>query len=335
MPLDSFFLADSLIASVLEASKFKMSQAAAVDTAKEALEAAKRSEALLSKIAQQLSQQSEVLKSQAEAQVQTTRQINRLQTDLSFKSAPTRASKIGNDSIRKHAEPLEQVQNICSASSAALAGHILGEDPLSAEQLESLKSNLDEGERLCEIRLRYHEDCDRKGIDVADEILLIKSEGERDPLELAVEKEALKRVEKRKAEVLTTKSENPKVSEQKTKGKPFAWNQAPPFNPIPAFLPQYPMFPPARRPALPAYSSLSSYPGASSQFASQPVPQVPFSSFPGYNSFGSSMAPTAPGSGGSKKAFGGPCWTCQQPGHRSSDCPMAISVAANAGKFSM
>jgi hypothetical protein len=126
--------------------------------------------------------------------MQATRQINRLQTDLSFKFAPFCSSKIKSDAIRKHAEPLEKVQNICSSSSAALAGHISGEEPLSVEQLESIKSNLDEGERLCKIRLRYHEDCDRIGIDVADEILLIRSERERDPSDLAVEKEALKRV---------------------------------------------------------------------------------------------------------------------------------------------
>jgi hypothetical protein len=188
-----------------------MSEPAAVDTAKEALEVAKRSEALLSKIAQQLSHQSEVLKSQAEAQVQTTRQINRLQSDLSLESAPSCASKIRNGSIIKHAEPLEQVHNICSASSAALAGHMSGEDPLFAEQLESLKSNLDEGERLCEVCFRYYEDCDRKGINVADEILLIKSEGECDLSKLAIENEALKRVEKRKAEVLAAKNKISKV----------------------------------------------------------------------------------------------------------------------------
>lgn len=216
------------------------------DATQRALEAAKRSEALLSQIAQQLNRQGEVLNSQAEAQVQTTRQINHLQTDLSFKAAPSRASKIKNEAIKRHAEPLEQVQNICSSSSAALAGHISGEDPLFPEQLESIKNNLDEGERLCEVRLCYHEDCDRKGIDVADEILLIRSEGERDPSELAVEKEALKRVEKRKAEVLASKGDNSKGSEQKTKGKQFSWTQPPPFNPIPAFITQFSMFPPAR-----------------------------------------------------------------------------------------
>jgi hypothetical protein len=302
------------------------------DTAKQALEAAKRSEALLSQIAQQLNQQSEVLKSQAEAQVQTTKQINRLQTDLSFKVAPSRASKIKNESIKRHAEPLEQVQNICSSSSAALAGHISGEDPLFPEQVESIKNNLDEGERLCEVRLRYHKDCDRKGIDVADEILLIKSEGERDPSELAVEKEALKRVEKRKAEFLAAKGDHTKGSEQKTKGKSFTWTQPPPFNPIPAFIPQLSMFPSAKRPPFQAYSSFASYPGVSSQFN----PPNPYSSIPGYNPFGASLASSASaGPGGSKKTFQGPCWTCQQPGHRSTDCPMAASIAANAGKFSM
>lgn len=282
---------------------------------------------------QQLNQQSEVLRSQAEAQVQTTRQINRLQTDLSLKAAPSRASKIKSDAIRKHAEPLEQVQNICSSSSAALAGHISGEDPLSTEQLESLKNNLDEGKRLCEVRLRYHEDCDRKGIDVADEILLIRSEGERDPSELAVEKEALKRVEKRKAEMLA-KTDSAKVPDQKSKEKQFSWSQPPPFNPIPAFIPQIPMFPPAKRPSFSAYTSLPSYPGAAPQFAPQPTPQMLYPSFPGYSSSGPSLA-AARGSGGLKKSFEGPCWTCQQPGHRSADCPMAASITANAGKFSM
>lgn len=47
----------------------------AAETAKQALEAAKRSEALLAQIAQQLDKQGEVLKSQAEAQLQTTKQI--------------------------------------------------------------------------------------------------------------------------------------------------------------------------------------------------------------------------------------------------------------------
>jgi hypothetical protein len=312
------------------------------DTAKQALEAAKRSEALLSQIAEQLSQQNETLKSQAEAQVQTTRQINRLQTDLSFKAAPSRASKLKSDAIRRHAEPLEQVQNICSSSSVALAGHITGEDPLSAEQLESIKSILDEGERRCEVRLRYHEDCDRKGTDVADEILLIKSEGERDPNELAVKKEALKRVEKRKAEVLAAKSDTVKMSDQKTKGRPFTWAQPPPFNPLPTFIPQASMYPSAKRPPFPAYSAFSSYPGASPQFTPAPVPQNPYSTVPGYNPsvtgfnpFGAPLSSAVSGPGGSRKTFNGPCWTCQQPGHRSTDCPMAASIAANAGKFSI
>jgi hypothetical protein len=188
-------------------------------------------------------------------------------------------------------------------------------------------------ERLCEVRLRYHEDCDRKGIDVTDEILLIRSEGKHDPSELAVEKEALKTVEKRKAEMLA-KSDSAKVPDLKSKGKQFSWTQPPPFNPIPAFILQIPMFPPAKRPSFSAYTSLPSYPGAAPQFAPQPTPQMPYPSFPGYSPFGPSLA-AAPGSGGSKKTFGGPCWTCQQPGHRSADCLMAASVAANAGKFSM
>jgi hypothetical protein len=224
---------------------------AATDTAKEALEAAKRSETLFSQIAQQLNQQSEILKSQAEAQVRPTRQINRLQTHLSLKAAPSRTSKIKSDAIRKHAEPLEQVQDVCLSSSAALAGHISREDPLSTEQLECLKNNLDEGQRLCEVPLCYHEDCDRKGIDVADEILLIRFEGERDPSKLAVEKEALKRVEKRKAEMLA-KTDSAKVPDQKSKEERFFWTQPPPFNLIPAFIPQIPTFPPVKRPSFSA-----------------------------------------------------------------------------------
>jgi hypothetical protein len=212
-------------------------------------------------------------------------------------------------------EPLEHVQNIRSSSSAALAGHISGKEPLSAEQLESIKSNLDEGERLCEVRLRYHEDCDRKGTDVADEILLIRSEGERDPSELAVEKEALKRVEKRKAEVQAAKGDGTKNSDSKAKGKPFSWTQPPPFNPIPAFLPQFPMFPPTKRHVFPAYSSLPSYPGAPSQFTTSSAspsryPPVPGYNPPisGYNPFGVSLAgPAGGGFGNSKKSFGGPC----------------------------
>jgi hypothetical protein len=292
------------------------------DTAKQALEVAKRSEALLSQIAQQLDQQSQVLKFQAEAQVQTTKQINRLQTDLSFKAAPSRFSKIKSDSIRRHVEPLEHVKNICSSSSAALAGHISGEEPLSDEQLKSIKNNLDEGERLCKVRLRYHEDCVRKWTNVADEILLIKSEGERDPSELAVEKEALKRVEKRKAEVQAAKGDGTKNSNSKAKGKPFSWTHPPPFNPIPVFLPPFSMLPPAKRPVFPAYSSLPSYPGAPSQFttlSTSPSLYPPVSgynfSISGYNPFGVSVAgPAGGGFGNSKKSFGGPCWTLSTTG---------------------
>jgi hypothetical protein len=197
------------------------------EVAKEALEAARRgSEALLSKIANQLNQQNEVLQSQSEApgasnaidQPSANRSVFQV---CSVSLIQDQAS----DAIKKQAEPLEKVQNICSSSSAALAGHISGKEPLSIEQLESMKSNLDEGKRLCKIRLRYHEDYDLKGINVADEILLIRSEGERDPSELAVEEEALKRVEKRKAEALAAKSEVAKVTDQKTKRKQFSWNQ--------------------------------------------------------------------------------------------------------------
>jgi hypothetical protein len=160
--------------------------------------------------------------------------------------------------------------------------------------------------------------------------------GERDPSELTVKKEALKRVEKSKAEVLASKGDNSKGSEQKTKGKQFSWTQPPPFNPIPAFIPQFLMFPSMKRPPFPAYSTFSSYPGASPQFNPSPVPQNPYASVPGYNTFGASLPNSAAaGPGGSKKASQGPCWTCQQPGHRSSNCPMAASIAANAGKFSM
>jgi predicted rRNA methylase YqxC with S4 and FtsJ domains len=110
------------------------------DVSKQALEAAKRSEALLSQIAEQLKQQNDVLdkhgqvlKTQAEAQAQTSKQICNLKTDLSFKASSSRASKIKSEAIRKHAEPLEQVQDICASASAVLSGHISAEEPLSAE----------------------------------------------------------------------------------------------------------------------------------------------------------------------------------------------------------
>lgn len=215
------------------------------DVSKQALEAAKRSEALLSQIAEQLKQQNDVLdkhgqvlKTQAEAQAQISKQICNLKTDLSFKASSSRASKIKSEAIRKHAEPLEQVQDICASASAALSGHISGEEPLSAEQLEAVKNSLDEGERLCEVRLSYHEVCDKKGIEIADEMLLVRSEGERDPSELAVEKEAVRRVqEKRKAAALAAKNDGDSSSDSKAKGKPFSWKTPPPFNPLPAFLP--------------------------------------------------------------------------------------------------
>jgi hypothetical protein len=77
---------------------------------------------------------------------------------------------------------VEQVRGICCSLSATLAGHLFDEEPVSDEPLKTIKNNLDklEGERLYEIGLRYHEDCGKKGIDVADEILWICSKGERD-----------------------------------------------------------------------------------------------------------------------------------------------------------
>jgi hypothetical protein len=310
------------------------------DATKQALEAAKRSEALLSQIAAQLQQQGKVLDKQGQVlktQAQTSKQIRSLKTDLSFKASSSRSSKIKSEMIRKHAEPLEQVQDICASASAALSGHISGEEPLTAEQLEAVKNNLDEGERLCEVRLSYHEVCDKKGIEVADEMLLIQSESERDPSELAVEKEAVRRVqEKRKASALAAKNDGDSSSEFKSKGRPFSWKQPPPFNPLPAFLSQPSRFPLAKRPAFPSYPSLPTYPGANPQFpSSQPVPS-PYPAFPGFPQFGTpTVGSGASGARGMKKTFQGPCWSCEQYGHQSADCPMAASVAANAGRFSL
>jgi hypothetical protein len=156
-------------------------------------------------------------------------------------------------------------------------------------------------------------------------------------------KEALKRVEKRKAEVQAAKGDGTRNSDSKAKGKPFPWTHPSPFNPIPAFLPPFSMLPPAKRPVFPAYSSLPSYPGVPSQFTASSTSPSLYPPVPGYNPsisdynpFGVSVAgPAGGGFENSKKSFSGPCWTCQQPGHRSADCPMATSVATNAGKFSL
>jgi hypothetical protein len=283
-----------------------------------------------------LDKHGQVLKTQAKAQAQTSKQICNLKTDLSFK-ASSWASKIKPKAIRKHAEPLEQVQDICASARAALSGHISGEEPLSAEQIEAVKNSLDEGERLCKVCLSYHEVCDKKGIEITDEMLLVRSKGERDPLELAVEKEAVRRVqEKRKAAALAAKNDGDSSSDFKAKGKPFLWKTPPSFNPLPAFLPQPSPFPLAKRPVFPFYPNLPTYPGANPQFPStQPVPSQ-FSTFPGFPQFSTSAVESeTSGAQGMRKTFQGPCWSCEQYGHRSADCPLAASVAANAGRFSM
>jgi hypothetical protein len=257
--------------------------------------------------------------------------------DLSFKAAPSRSAKIMNDSIRKHAEPLEQVQGICFSLSTALAGHLSGKKPLSNKQLETIKNNLDEGKRLCKIRLRHHEDCNKKDIDVADEILLICSKGERDPSDLAFEKEAIKRVqEKRKAAAQAAKGDNSVSSEPKAKGKPSSWKNPPPLNPSPTFVPQHSAFNPSQQPPFPPYFGMSTCHGSSPQFPpSQPLPS-PYPSYPGFNPFGSAAAGSgSSGSRGWKQNLQGLCRNCLEFGHQSADCPMAVSLATNAGKFSM
>jgi hypothetical protein len=300
---------------------------------------------LLSKIAQQLQQhnevletQGQVLKSQAEAQALTSKQINSLNTDLSLKASSSRSSKIKSEAIRKHAEPLEQVQNICASASAALSGHISGEEPLSAEQLDAVKNNIDEGERLCKVRLSYHELCDKKGIEVADEMLLVRPEGERDPSELAVEKEAVKRVQdKRKAEALAAKNDNDSAPESKSKNKPYSWRQPPLFNLLPAFLPYPSFFPLSKRPSFPTYPTLPTYPCANPQFPPPQPVSAPFPTYPtGFSPFGTpASGPWGLGPRGMKKTFQGPYWSCEQYGYRSADCPLAALVAANAGRFSL
>jgi hypothetical protein len=86
-------------------------------------------------------------------------------------------------------EPLEQAQQSMSQAKTVFEAHLDGTSPLaqlSEDQIASLKSQMDEGERVVSDRMQFLEDWDTEGFEIASEMLRLREESSRDPAEVSL-----------------------------------------------------------------------------------------------------------------------------------------------------
>lgn len=305
------------------------------DYAKQVKEASLRSEAMLSQISRQLSDHAT---QQAANLARQSEKIDLLQSQIQAKTAPKRSDRISNPEVKKHMQPLEQAQQVISQAKSVFEGHLDGSAPLSQlteDQIAALKDQCDEGERTIFDRMQFLEDWDSEGLEVASEMLRLRDEASKDPVEVSLVSRAKKALaEKRKA---TDEASEPSKEQ---KSQPF---QNPRSNfagrgrsqsPAPQwFHPPQPVLYPNPMPMVPQPGPIPSPVYQSQYFPSMnriPSPAPAFSLPPPANPTSIPRAPSP--SLASSRTANLQCWSCQQYGHLAAACPNTASIAANAGR---
>jgi hypothetical protein len=286
-----------------------------------------------------LNQLTENARQQAATLAKQSEKIDLLQSQILAKTAPKRSDRIDNPEVKKHMQPLEQAQQSISQAKRVFEAHLDGTSPLahlSEDQIASLKSQMDEGERVVSDRMQFLKDWDTEGFEIASEMLRLREESSRDPAEVSLVSRARKSLaEKRKvSDDSTAPSKEMKTSQNQNLGRNYYQNRNRSPSPGPAwFHPPQPIMFPASNSAFQPYPSPVSAPVYQPSSFFPPPPRAP-SPAPGLPLPTSVIPPPrAPSPGlSSSRVSSLQCWTCQQFGHLSANCPNLVTTAANAGK---